>query len=175
MWAEYAQNSLRKASTGLTPFQCVLGFQPPLFPWSGEPSELPAIDHWFQQCENIWNAAHTHLSHAIKRFKEQADRHRHPNPAYSPGQWVWLSTRDLRLRLPCKKLNAGPSRLIVKFLQYPTSYLCLITIASLPHFMYSCSSPLLVQRRWIGGWQLVIRVPHQSSSTERRRTRSTRS
>ncbi len=45
-WAEYAQNSLRKTSTGLTPFQCVLGFQPPLFPWSGEPSELPAVNNW---------------------------------------------------------------------------------------------------------------------------------
>ncbi len=40
-WAEYAQNSLRQLSTDLTPFQCVLGFQPPLFPWSGEPSDVP--------------------------------------------------------------------------------------------------------------------------------------
>lgn len=42
LWAEYSQNSLRKPSTCLTPFQCELEFQPPLFPWSGEPSELPA-------------------------------------------------------------------------------------------------------------------------------------
>ncbi|KAI2661141.1 Transposon Tf2-6 polyprotein [Labeo rohita] len=48
-WAEYAQNSLRKPATNLTPFQCTLGFQPPLFPWSGEPSELPAINSWFQR------------------------------------------------------------------------------------------------------------------------------
>ena len=29
-WAEYAQNSLRSSSTNLTPFQCILGFQPAL-------------------------------------------------------------------------------------------------------------------------------------------------
>ncbi|KAK3515669.1 hypothetical protein QTP70_026463 [Hemibagrus guttatus] len=50
-WAEYAQNSLHQPSTGLTPFQCVLGYQPPLFPWSGEPSDVPAVNHWFRESE----------------------------------------------------------------------------------------------------------------------------
>ncbi len=49
--AEYAQNSLCKPSTGITPFQCILGFQPPLFPWSGEPSDLPAVNSWLQHSE----------------------------------------------------------------------------------------------------------------------------
>lgn len=49
IWAEYAQNLLRKPSTSLTPLQCVLGFQPPLFPWSGEPSELPAVNDWLRR------------------------------------------------------------------------------------------------------------------------------
>ncbi len=56
-WAEYAQNSLRQNTTGLTPFQCILGYQPPLFPWTGEPSEVPAVDYWFRvsdkQCGGI--------------------------------------------------------------------------------------------------------------------------
>ncbi len=42
-WAKYAQNSLGQNSTGLMSFQCIFGNQPPLFPWTGEPSEVPAV------------------------------------------------------------------------------------------------------------------------------------
>ncbi|KAI2665820.1 Transposon Tf2-6 polyprotein [Labeo rohita] len=114
-WAEYAQNSLRKPSTNLTSFQCILGYQPPLFPWSGEPSDPAAVNSWFQHSEETWNRAHVHLQRAVRRTRIQADRRRRPNPPYEPGQWVWLSTRDLRLHLPCKKLNprsVGPFKII---------------------------------------------------------------
>ncbi|KAK3556146.1 hypothetical protein QTP70_005632 [Hemibagrus guttatus] len=73
-WAEYAQNSLTHSSTGLTSFQCVLGYQLPLFPWSGEPSDVPAVEEWYQQSQEV-------------------------------GQKVWLSTRNLCLKLLCRKLS----------------------------------------------------------------------
>uniref|UniRef100_A0A9J7YGU5 Gypsy retrotransposon integrase-like protein 1 n=1 Tax=Cyprinus carpio carpio TaxID=630221 RepID=A0A9J7YGU5_CYPCA len=114
LWAEYAQNSLIKPSTGITPFKCILGYQPPMFPWSGEPTNVPAVTDLLQRSEDTWNQAHVHLQQAVRRLKEQADRRRRPGHTFQRGQWVWLSTRDLRMKLPCRKLSpryVGPFKI----------------------------------------------------------------
>ncbi|KAK3511603.1 hypothetical protein QTP70_011262 [Hemibagrus guttatus] len=130
-WAEYAQNSLRHSSTGLTPFQCVLGYQPPMFPWSGEPSLVPAVDDWIRRSERVWDSAHVRLQRAVRSQEIQANRRHRPHPPYQPGQRVWLSTRDLKLRLPSRKLSpryVGPFKILKQInevtyqLELPANY-----------------------------------------------------
>ncbi|KAI2647999.1 Transposon Tf2-9 polyprotein [Labeo rohita] len=130
-WAEYAQNSLTHSSTGLTPFQCVLGFQPPMFPWSGEPSSVPAVDDWIKRSERVWDSAHVRLQRAVRNQEIQATRRRLPHPPYQPGQRVWLSTRDIKLRLPSRKLSpryVGPFKILKRInevtyqLELPPNY-----------------------------------------------------
>ncbi|KAK3540704.1 hypothetical protein QTP70_034654 [Hemibagrus guttatus] len=130
-WAEYTQNSLIHSSTGLTPFQCVLGYQPPLFPWSGEPSDVPAVEEWYRLSQEVWERAHVRLQRAVRRQRIQADRRRRPHPSYQVGQKVWLSTRNLRLKLLCRKLNpkfVGPFEIVRQVnpvayrLRLPASY-----------------------------------------------------
>ncbi|KAI2660547.1 Transposon Tf2-9 polyprotein [Labeo rohita] len=130
-WAEYAQNSLTHSSTGLTPFQCVLGFQPPMFPWSGEPSSVPAVDDWIRRSERVWDSAHVRLQRAIRTQELQANRRRRPHPSYQPGQRVWLSTWDIKLRLPSRKLSpryVGPFKILRRInevtyqLELPANY-----------------------------------------------------
>uniref|UniRef100_A0AAZ3RZK8 non-specific serine/threonine protein kinase n=1 Tax=Oncorhynchus tshawytscha TaxID=74940 RepID=A0AAZ3RZK8_ONCTS len=55
-WAEMAQNSLRHSSTNLSPFQCVLGYQPALAPWHQSQIKAPAVDECFKRSEETWDA-----------------------------------------------------------------------------------------------------------------------
>uniref|UniRef100_A0AAQ4QZ50 Integrase catalytic domain-containing protein n=1 Tax=Gasterosteus aculeatus aculeatus TaxID=481459 RepID=A0AAQ4QZ50_GASAC len=122
-WAEYAQNAHKSSSTKISPFLCMLGFQPALFPWSGESSEVLAVDDWLRRSRSIWDAARVQIQRAVQRQKGNADQHRRLAPRFQPGQDVWLSTRNIRLRLPSKKLSprfVGPFKIIKQI--NPVSY-----------------------------------------------------
>ncbi|KAK1793406.1 hypothetical protein P4O66_011786, partial [Electrophorus voltai] len=93
-WVEYAQTSLWHVAAGLTPFECVLGFQPLLYPWNPPISDQLAVEMWCQRSEQMWEEAHQKLRKAIANYKRKVDRRRGDIPRYEPGQQMWVSMRD---------------------------------------------------------------------------------
>lgn len=103
-WVEVAHNTLPTAATGLSPFHCVNGFQPPLFPNNEEEVMVPSAHAMIRRCRRVWAGARQSLLRSSARMKAVADVHRRVAPSYSPGQKVWLSTKDLPLHVASKKL-----------------------------------------------------------------------
>jgi len=103
-WVEYAHNSLPVSATGLSPFQCSLGYQPPIFPSLESEVAVPSAHAFVQRCRHTWRRARETLIQVGARTKAQADRHRLKPPVYVVGQKVWLSSRNIPLRSVCNKL-----------------------------------------------------------------------
>lgn len=92
--AEIAQNSLINSTFGITPFQCILGFQHPLAFWTARSSEIRWLD------EMLWMGldAPTDLGLLL------ADRHRGNSFVYHSGDQVWLSIREFKFEGTSHKL-----------------------------------------------------------------------
>lgn len=46
----------------LTCFQFLISFKPPIYPWLGEPLKVPAVGHWFQDSDMVWDSSGTSLN-----------------------------------------------------------------------------------------------------------------
>ncbi|KAK7883026.1 hypothetical protein WMY93_029200 [Mugilogobius chulae] len=104
-WVEYAHNTLPCSSTGLTPFECVYGYQPPLFSALEEEVTVPSALALVRRCRRTWHQARQRMLKCSALYKKAADRHRSAAPGYRKGQRVWLSTKDLPLRTDSRKLT----------------------------------------------------------------------
>ncbi|XP_061741298.1 uncharacterized protein LOC133541746 [Nerophis ophidion] len=99
----------------MSPFECSLGYQPPLFPQQELEIAVPSTRAHIRQCQRVWRAARAALKRASEKMCRNANRHRIPAPSYQPGQQVMLLTKDLSLQVPSRKLApryVGPFAII---------------------------------------------------------------
>jgi len=104
VWVEYAHNSLPTSATGLSPFECVYGYQPPLSQASETEATVPSAHAMVRRCRCIWAAARQVLVRQGDRVKGAADQKRRPALEYQLGQKVWLSAKHLHLKVLSPKL-----------------------------------------------------------------------
>ena len=115
-WAEYAHNTLQSSATSMSPFQCQFRFRPPLFPEYEDDIVVPSVQHYMRRCRRTWTN------------RSQANRRRRPVPSFRPEQRVWLSSRDIPLRVESGKLalpvKSANSSWFVESTPSPTSSSC---------------------------------------------------
>ncbi|KAI2664142.1 Transposon Tf2-8 polyprotein [Labeo rohita] len=101
-WVEYAHNSLPVSATGLSPFECSLGYQPPVFPSTESEVAVPPL------LSRGAIAPGTEPDRPSSRWG-RAPRLRpiatgRSPPVYVVGQKVWLSSKNISLCTVCNKL-----------------------------------------------------------------------
>ncbi|XP_014873544.1 uncharacterized protein LOC106936835 [Poecilia latipinna] len=98
-WVEYAINGLPSSSTGLSPFHVVYGYQPPILSVQEGATQVPAAHLAARRCLRVWRRARATLCKTSAVYARNANRHRSQAPRYLVGQRVWLSTRDLPIKV----------------------------------------------------------------------------
>uniref|UniRef100_A0A8C5QVR1 Uncharacterized protein n=1 Tax=Leptobrachium leishanense TaxID=445787 RepID=A0A8C5QVR1_9ANUR len=105
--AEFAYNSGHHQSLRESPFFLTYGYHPSLLPDLPRMEAVPDAHERLERLRDGHRQARHLLQQAQDTYKAYADLKRRPSPTYEVNQKVWLSTRNLRLTCPTKKL--GPT------------------------------------------------------------------
>ncbi|GAA5879222.1 hypothetical protein JCM16303_003124 [Sporobolomyces ruberrimus] len=125
---EYATNSATNVSTGRTPFELVLGFNPRVSPpLDSSLSNVPATEQLIAERESMLAEAQDRLRMAKVAQSIQIDAKRRKDEIYEVGDKVLLTSRDRRARY---KSNVADPRAAKLFPRYNGPY---EIIESFPH------------------------------------------
>ncbi|XP_053563243.1 tyrosine--tRNA ligase, cytoplasmic isoform X1 [Bombina bombina] len=114
-FAEFAYNNLTNSSTKLTPFFANYGYHPSFTQVSSTPSDSPLVDEFNNSLQDNFNFIKDNIIKAQNSQKYYYDLRRREPPRYQIGDQVWLSTKNLRIQVPSRKLTqkyCGPFTIV---------------------------------------------------------------
>ncbi|KAK9412177.1 hypothetical protein NXF25_003352 [Crotalus adamanteus] len=104
-FAELAYNNAVHKSTGLTPFQVIYGYDlVPLPECESQNSLAHQPEDWLSRASQVWGTVKQALGQAEQAAKDQADKGRRIPIQLRVDDQVYLSTKYIKLQVPCKKL-----------------------------------------------------------------------
>src|ERR1700749_3923720 len=103
---QFAINNTVKSSTGFTPFEVNHGRQPnPGTVPRVIDTEMPSVEEFLTGLAKVRESTTKALEKAAESMKKHADKKRGPTPEFAIGQPVMLSSRNLQVERPSKKLS----------------------------------------------------------------------
>ncbi|KAI2647575.1 Transposon Tf2-9 polyprotein [Labeo rohita] len=106
VWTELSNNLHTSTSTGLSPFEVCYGFQPPIFEHQEPEVEVPSAQQLVRRCRRLWNHARAAILKTNRLYITQHRRRHPPGRLFHVGDRVYLSTRNINLRMDSKKLTS---------------------------------------------------------------------
>ncbi|MBW0492072.1 hypothetical protein O181_031787 [Austropuccinia psidii MF-1] len=113
--AEFSCNNSYHSSTKQSPFLTVYG-RDPQFDSPHITQDTPA-GNLSRKIQSVQNNVKRELEFSINRLKRYADKIRARPPVFNPGDMVWLSSKNIKLSRPTKKLSErwlGPFPILKK-------------------------------------------------------------
>ncbi|CAJ0953609.1 unnamed protein product [Ranitomeya imitator] len=102
-WVEFALNKAIADSTGQIPFLLNYGQHPRVPVPMPVSSADSSVADWAVEARDIWDRTQDAIPASKERMRFSADAHRHPAPTFAPGDLVWLSAHNIRLRVESTK------------------------------------------------------------------------
>ncbi|CAJ0946781.1 unnamed protein product [Ranitomeya imitator] len=103
--AEFAFNNQINQSTGTCPFFCNYGFHPNFGEFSRLDSGCSGADMAMQRLGEVWREIQKNIGEARGKHKLFVDKRRFVGPIFLVGDKVWLSTKNICLKIPSAKLG----------------------------------------------------------------------
>jgi transposase InsO family protein len=113
--AEFVLNSRVHSAHQMTPFEVMYGYRPDFTVPVGPPTKFPAIDTRLRDLREVRNEAEAALRMEKRTQKETFEANKPAPHPFAPGDMVWLSSKDIALTSPSRKLaprQLGPYKVL---------------------------------------------------------------
>jgi hypothetical protein len=102
--AEFVLNSRMHSAHQMAPFEVMYGYRPDFTVPVGPPTKFPALNVRLHQLYDVRKDAEAALRREKQVMKETFEAGKPTPHSFSPGQKVWLSSKDISLSQPSRKL-----------------------------------------------------------------------
>ena len=104
-YAEFAYNNSVHSATNQTPFWSNFGFHPSFLPNATPELSVPAVQDRIASIQQNFQRIQETMQKAQDDYKKYYNRGRKENPVFKVGEEVWLSSANLKLPFPSRKLG----------------------------------------------------------------------